>query len=609
MHMPPTRVADLRRRFAPAERTVPALLARQAAQHGARPLLVAHRAGSRDDDRDGDRGTSAIAVAAAAAATTATVATAAATTAPPSTATTLTFADAPTVAARAAGTLAAAGIGRGDRVAVFCGNRFEFVEIFLGCAWLGAVCVPVNTASKAPQLHYLLRDSGARLLVIEQPLLPVLELLPADALALEAIWVVGAGARDRTTDGAATAGATVAAETIAAATTAATTVAAPPALPRPQPMPPLAAPIAATPSGPGDDLAILYTSGTTGPSKGVRCLHAQYFWWGAYSIELLELRAGDVLHTALPLFHINALNTLSQALLIGATQMVEPRFSVSGYWEAMRASGATVTYLLGAMIPMLLSRPESPAEREHRVRVALGPGVPPALLESFRRRCGVELIDGYGSTETNFVIGSTVAERREGWMGLARDGISARVVDDADNELPRGTAGELVLRADDPFAFAAGYFGMAEKTVEAWRNLWFHTGDRVIQDDDGYFRFVDRLKEAIRRRGENISSFEVEQVLLSHPDVASAAAYPVGSELAEDEVMVAIVRREGSRLSAVELMDFCKPRLPYFALPRFVEFMADLPRTENGKIRKFLLRERGVGVQTWDRDAAGYRVR
>jgi crotonobetaine/carnitine-CoA ligase len=164
------------------------------------------------------------------------------------------------------------------------------------------------------------------------------------------------------------------------------------------------------------------------------------------------------------------------------------------------------------------------------------------------------------------------------------------------------------LRADEPFAFATGYFGMPEKTVEAWRNLWFHTGDRVIREPTGYYRFVDRMKDAIRRRGENISSYEVEQVLISHPAVANAAVFPVRSELAEDEVMAAIVLRTGAQIEPAALLDFCQPLMPYFAVPRFVEFVETLPATENGKVTKYKLRERGVTAATWDREKAGYKV-
>jgi crotonobetaine/carnitine-CoA ligase len=166
--------------------------------------------------------------------------------------------------------------------------------------------------------------------------------------------------------------------------------------------------------------------------------------------------------------------------------------------------------------------------------------------------------------------------------------------------VPDGTPGELVLRHDEPFAFADGYWAMPEQTVKAWRNLWFHTGDRVVRDADGWYRFFDRAKDAIRRRGENISSWEVEQVLLEHPAVQSAAAFPVPSELGEDEVMVAIVLEAGTRLSPEELIEHCRPRLARFALPRYVDIVEELPLTENGKVRKQVLRAQGVGARTWD---------
>jgi crotonobetaine/carnitine-CoA ligase len=339
------------------------------------------------------------------------------------------------------------------------------------------------------------------------------------------------------------------------------------------------------------------------------CPHAQYFWWGIHSIRLLGVKSDDVLCTTLPLFHINALNTFAQALLSGARMVLEPRFSASGFWSAMTRNEATIVYLLGAMVPILLAGEARADERGHKVRTGLGPGVPADLGNAFAARTGVRLLEGYGSTETNFVIGASPEAQRPGTMGRIAEGFDARVVDHNDVELPPGEAGELVLRADEPFAFATGYFGMSEKTVEAWRNLWFHTGDRVIRDENGYFRFVDRLKDAIRRRGENISSYEVEQVLLAHPGIDMVAVFPVRSELAEDEVMAAIVTRAGTAIAPVELMQFCTTRLPYFAVPRFVDFVVDLPRTENGKVRKYALRERGVTASTWDREASSYQLK
>ena len=470
------------------------------------------------------------------------------------------------IAAGFAGTLAQAGIAAGDRVALMCGNRGDYMKVFLGCGWLGAITVPLNTAAKGPQLQHMLANSGARLLVIEAAFLGVLDSLDRAALSLETVWVVGE-------------------------------------------LPALAPAIPAGDAGPGDTVAILYTSGTTGPAKGVCCPHAQYFWWGANTGQLLGIEADDVLVTPLPLFHTNALNAFYQALLAGAQLVAEPRFSASGFCRALSRHNATVTYVLGAMVPILLSREASAEDRGHNVRVALAPGVPGHLQRPFTERFGFALVDGFGSTETNFVIGDDMHHQSPGWMGPVHPGFHARVVDADDNEVPRGEAGELILRADEPYAFATGYYGMPEKTVEAWRNLWFHTGDRVIQGEDGLFRFVDRLKDSIRRRGENISSFEVEQVLLTHPAIANAAAFPVRSDLAEDDVMVAIVLRDGATLSGPELMEFCQSRLAYFAVPRYVDFTQDLPATESGKIQKFKLRERGVTPGTWDRDAAGYVLR
>jgi carnitine-CoA ligase len=527
---------DAGRLFAPAERTLAVMLQAQAGKFGARKLVQAGE-------------------------------------------TSWSFAGTAELAARSAGRLHAGGIRPGDRVALMCENRPEFIDIFLGAAWLGAILVPINTASRGLQLRHLLENSGARLMVIEAALLGALEHVGLESLPLEAIWVIDRPGADMRIPA------------------------------RARPLPALGEALAPAPTRPGDTLAILYTSGTTGPSKGVCCPHAQFFWWGVNTAHLLGVGSEDVLCTPLPLFHTNALNTFFQAMITGAAAIFESRFSASSFWTTLATRRATVTYLLGAMVPILLSRPPGEAERRHRVRIALAPGVPGHFHAEFAERTGMALLDGYGSTETNFVIGTPIAGQKPGTMGRIFEGFAARVVDTEDNEVPDGTPGELVLRAEAPFAFATGYFGTPEKTVEAWRNLWFHTGDRVVREADGHFRFVDRLKDAIRRRGENISSFEVEQVLLSHPEIATAAAYPVRSELAEDEVMAAIVRQPGSSLDAVAVIRFCETRMPYFAVPRFLEFVDTLPTTENGKIQKYRLRERGITERTWDREAAGITVK
>nr|WP_307688830.1 ATP-dependent acyl-CoA ligase [Variovorax ginsengisoli] len=526
-----------------AQRTLPSMLQRQAAVYGERPLLRV--AGHQWLHRDAAR-----------------------------------------VAGARAATLAEAGIVRGDRVALMTGNGIEFLDVFLGSAWHGAVVVPINTASMGPQIGYFLGNSAARLLVIAAEWLPRLADVDWTGSPLQTVWIIGPW------DGTVPAGlATLVQFARVQALPSAASAGAPAA-------------VDAAPVQPGDPLAILYTSGTTGPAKGVICPHAQYHGWGANSAAVLGVGADDVLCTTLPLFHINALNTFAQAALTGCEVVFESRFSASGFWPSMRANGATVVYLLGAMVPILLAQPPGEGERDHRVRAGLGPGVPQAAARDFLERTGVRLLEGYGSTETNFVIATAPDSPRGGVMGWLRPGFDARVADEDDAALPDGEAGELLLRADEPYAFASGYFGMPDKTVEAWRNLWFHTGDRVVRDPDGAFRFIDRIKDAIRRRGENISSFEVEQVLLSHPGVASCAVYPVRSELAEDEVMASVVVRHVGAFDADALLDFCAARLPYFAVPRYLDVVAALPCTENGKVQKYKLRERGVTATTHERRPA-----
>jgi crotonobetaine/carnitine-CoA ligase len=488
------------------------------------------------------------------------------------------YADVRDAAARAAGNLLAGGVGPGDRVAIMCENRIEMLDLVLGCAWMGAIAVPLNTATRGAQLTHVLRNCGARTIAIDTALLPRLagaELPPS----LQTAWALDGVDTD----------ADLACEVT--------------------PPPSTGASASSSPSvGPGDTVAILYTSGTTGPAKGVCCPQAQFFWWGIVVGEMLGVGEDDVLYTCLPLFHTNALNAFVQALVAGATFHVGPRFSASRFWGAMIESRATVTYLLGAMVNILASRPVEADERAHRGRVALAPGTPAALFDAFRERFGIQLVEGYGSTETNCAIGAPWTAQRAGYMGRVREGFEARVVDELDVDVAAGEGGELVLRSSAPFSFATGYFEMPDKTVEAWRNLWFHTGDRVVRESDGWYRFVDRLKDAIRRRGENISSFEVEQVLLAHDAVAAAAVFPVPSDMAEDEVAAAIVLEGDGNVEPQELIEHCIPRLAYFAIPRYIEFVPELPLTENGKVRKAVLRERGITPAMWDREAAGVRV-
>ncbi|MFK4497962.1 crotonobetaine/carnitine-CoA ligase [Bradyrhizobium japonicum] len=483
------------------------------------------------------------------------------------------------IAAASAQALVDAGIRPGDRVALMCSNRPEFLQVYFGCAWLGAIAVPINTALRGFQLSHIFRNSRPALLVVEAQFVAAIDSVEAGVELPPRTWIIGAAA-----------GAIDARRSAV-------------------PLPALGAAAPAGAVRPGDTVAILYTSGTTGPAKGVCCPQAQLFWWGIYSARALGIREGDVLFTTLPLFHTNALNAFYQALLNGCTYVLEPKFSASGFWAAAQRHNATVGYLLGAMASMLLAQPKNANDKAHRLRVALGGGVPPQIHGPFLERFGVPLVDGYGSTETNFVFAGTIPSDRPGTMGYLANGIEAQIVDENDSALPDGQAGELVLRAGEPFAFATGYFGMPEKTVEAWRNLWFHSGDRVVRDADGHYRFIDRMKDSIRRRGENVSSWEVEQTIQSHPAVAACAIYPLPSELGEDEVAAAILLEPGQSLEPVDIVRHCEGQIAYFAIPRYVRILSQMPLTENGKIKKGVLREAGITTDTWDREAAGVKVR
>ena len=377
------------------------------------------------------------------------------------------------------------GLEPGDRVAVLSDNRFEFLRVWLGAAWAGAITVPINTALRGAQLEHVLMHSKARVLVADVGLLERLSYVEGELPSLERIWCVDA------VDG----------------------LPAPEWRGRPvEPLPRGSDPMRPHAASPGDTATILYTGGTTGPSKGVCCPHAQSYWWGRIVSGELGIGEDDILHTTLPLFHTNALHTLWQALLTGATLSLGGRFSASRFWSELVASGSTVTYLLGPMVKILLSYPPGAHEREHRVRIALAPGTGSADAEEFEARSGIVLVNAYGSTETNMITSTALEGAHRGTMGPIVDLFEANVVDENDCPVPVGEVGELLLRPKRPFSFFTGYWNDYDQTVVAWRNLWFHTGDRVRADDDGCLLFVDRKTDSIRRRGENISSWEVEHV-------------------------------------------------------------------------------------------------
>jgi crotonobetaine/carnitine-CoA ligase len=284
------------------------------------------------------------------------------------------------------------------------------------------------------------------------------------------------------------------------------------------------------------------------------------------------------------------------------------RFSASRFWDEIRHYGATQFNYLGAVMPILAKQPERTDDMDNPARIALGAGCPAAVMDDVERRFGIKCLEGFGMTEIGIPVHVRVDDRRRGSCGKPMDIYEMKLVDDLDEEVPAGEIGEIVFRPSVPFVMMSEYYKMPEKTLEAFRNLWFHSGDLARKDEDGYFYFVDRKKDALRRRGENISSFEVERVINTHPSVLESAAIAVRSELAEDEVKICVVLKAGETLLPETLVRYANERMPYFAVPRYVEFMNALPRTPTERVQKYLLKEAGVTPNTWDREKAGVEV-
>ncbi|VTU22699.1 Long-chain-fatty-acid--CoA ligase [Variovorax sp. SRS16] len=481
------------------------------------------------------------------------------------------------------------GVGFGDRVLVMLPNCTEFIEAWFAINRLGAVLVTVNTAYRGSFLEHLANNSGARVMIAAGAFVPVV-LASEDAMpGLERLVVVKPDAAQ-------------------------------PA--RPQRLPTIdfeslrAAPergldVRVTPR---DLAAIVYTSGTTGKSKGVMIPHAQMVLNPHVYIDQLGIGRDDVFYSALPLFHTNALALqVYGALIAGCRVHLAPQFSASGWLPDVRASGATVTNLLGVMTDFVFRQPATPEDADNALRIASA--VPmPAFAPVFEQRFGVQLAELYGSTEANCPLYQPRDEaRRDGACGkVVERWFECRIADpDTDHELPHGEVGELQVRPKVADGFMAGYNAMPEETVKAWRNLWFHTGDAMRRDADGYYYFVDRMKDCIRRRAENISSFEVEQVVMQHEGIEEAAAIGIRSpdEDNEQEVKICVVAKPGAAADAAALHAFCAARMPAFAVPRFIEFCDALPKTPTQKVRKQELRERGVTPETWVAPAPAPRVR
>ena len=459
------------------------------------------------------------------------------------------------------------GIAPGDRVCLILPNCREMLFSWFGLSLIGAVMVPINTAYRRDELAYILRDSGARALVAH---IDFSETVAAAADAIDDLTTcLLVGTTGATPDGW-TDFASAFADSL---------------------------PLADEPDISPDALsALVYTSGTTGDPKGVMITHAIYVAAGQGYAQWIRATPDDRFFTCLPFYHGNAqyYSTMG-ALAAGATLVVADRFSASRFWQQVRDSNATIVNFIGMILSVLLKQPPSPQDRDNSVRLFYGtPAFSPEVLSEFENRFAVDVLIGFAMTETCYgTIETLGGERRPFSCGLAREHPDPlfvneiRIVDGDGAEVPPGTPGEIVIR--NP-AITPGYWGNAEKTREALREGWLHTGDMGRMDRDGYLYFVDRKKDIIRRRGENISSQEVESVLKRHPDILDAAVLAVPSELGEDDVKAYIVLVPGAEPDPAATLAWCAEHLAAFKVPRYVEFRDSFPRTPSLRVRKEVLR-------------------
>jgi crotonobetaine/carnitine-CoA ligase len=471
------------------------------------------------------------------------------------------------------------GVKQGDRVAVWLPNGRDAILAFYAINYLGAVFVPFNTAYRGNLLAHVIANSEARLMIVHPSLAS--RLGEVDCARIEQLVL-------STSEPA-------------------------PATPFPATrfeeldgvegdLQPLERPIE-----PWDLQSIIYTSGTTGPSKGVLSSYLHMFS-NAGPESWPMVTSEDRYLTVAPIFHIGGMGPPFVMLARGASVAIVEKFSTDSFWDVVRTTQSTVVFLLGVMATFLLKRPPSPEDRNHSVRLAFM--VPltddaPAITERF----GIDIYTIFNMTEIASPIVSEANPVKRGTCGKVRPGVEVRLVDAHDLEVPVGEIGEMLVRSDRPWGMNSGYNNDPAATARAWANGWFHTGDAFRRDADGYFYFVDRVKDAIRRRGENISSFEVEVEVCAHPHVREVAAIAVPSEFSEDEVMVVVAPVPGCTIDVAALATFLIERMPYFMVPRYIRVLDELPKTPSAKVLKTDLRREGVTPDTFDREQAGLRVR
>lgn len=503
---------------------------------------------------------------------------------------TLTYAEMHQAATQAAKALVALGVERNERVVLMLPNGLPFLVSWFGTTQLGATVVPINPDWKGETLAYILGDADPSIVIVDSSLLDRIKPLLPELSALRAVLVCEGSSHIH-------AGLT----SESAGTGASTSVGSPPILDWSN-VSQLGADVELGPPPVHDDIAaVLYSSGTTGRPKGIMLQHAHVYSFGEAWISTCNLRPDDILYSPLPLFYMQPmLLGVIPTLMVGAQVHVVPQFSASRYWADIRDTRATIAHSQFTLIPFLLRQPPSPLDRQHQcTRLFIGKS-----NEVFEERFGVRLIEIYGSTESNLVTYNPWDAPRAGSVGMASPAFEVRIVDSDDRELPQGETGEIVFRPREPLAISAGYLNNPTATLSAWRNMWFHLGDLGYVDEDGYFFFVGRKKDVIRRKGENISAVEVERQINSHPSVSLSAAIPIPDEMAEEEVKVFVVLEPDETLQHQELIDYLRDRMPKFMLPRYIEFTPALPMTPSMKIQKVTLLEIGLTPATWDRASA-----
>ena len=471
------------------------------------------------------------------------------------------------------------GIKQGDSVGVWLPNGKTMVLVWFATNYLGARYCPINTSFRGNLLAHVISNAGAQVLVCHAGLMDRLH--DVDLAQVQTIIVSG------DYSGTAPGGRRL--------------------------LPPSALDGDAQTLGPvlevqpWDIYGIIYTSGTTGPSKGVLASYLQLYASGVLSYGYMG--PDDRILVNLPMFHVGGTNSIFTALVRGASFYLVDSFDSRNFWAQIKKYRCTTTSgLIGAMTEFLAKAPPAEGEKDNPLSiVTLGP-VTPQTVE-LAERYGFSYMTGFNMTEVSVPLMAELNTRAFGSCGKPRAGIQCRLVDENDIEVPVGQLGELILRSDLPWAMTTGYNGMPEATARAWRNGWFHTGDVFRKDAQDNFFYVDRAKDAIRRRGENISSLEVEREVLAHPAVQEAGAIPAPNPGGEDDVMVVVAPKPGVVIDPAELLQFLIPRMAHFMVPRYVRIVASLPKTPTNKIQKAELRKEGVTADTWDRDAAGIVVK